>query len=535
MATNNNLKDFLTDVANSIRIAEGSTELINPQDFSTRISALSSSGGSSKIKILNKLEGAMFGGPSFSTIKLQMLHKYEVEGNVSNVAIIRKDFYYDSISENFTYSYQYAGGTIQYIDESGYPTLGNFLSYYQPGSVSTKEGVFTLFMTTSLELYMQAVGRESSTEPAELYIIFFDDENNYDVDYIEVQSTNKCFTRDTKITLSDKSYKKVQDITYNDELLVWNFDKGQYDVSKPLWIKKTQTANYYYKVVLEDGKTLKLVGDDGKCHRLFCKEEGKFISATDMIGKTTYTEESSFCKVISCERVEEVVEYYNIITKTHINLFADGVLTSCRYNNMYPIVDMKFVKPEKEDIPIWKQYEKFRPHRILDRYINDLRLYEQNFSVEEMISYCESLEGLRKKINDFEENKNVINNIEDVEVCWVSPTGDVYGFKSYMPGQNNHIILSELITKDSNITVDNSCSYLEQMGWLKITTDFVTNLSGKLITDPQMSVLREFMKVPGKLKKEGNIRIGAYTSPYVSISEIENMDKYSFEYRKVRN
>ena len=46
MAKNNNLTDFLTDIANAIREKEGSSELINPQDFSNRILALQNGGGS---------------------------------------------------------------------------------------------------------------------------------------------------------------------------------------------------------------------------------------------------------------------------------------------------------------------------------------------------------------------------------------------------------------------------------------------------------------------------------------------------------
>ena len=41
MSKTNNLKDFLTDVADAIRAKKGSTELINPQDFSTEIASLS--------------------------------------------------------------------------------------------------------------------------------------------------------------------------------------------------------------------------------------------------------------------------------------------------------------------------------------------------------------------------------------------------------------------------------------------------------------------------------------------------------------
>lgn len=41
MSKQNNLTDFLTDVANAIRAKKGSTDLINPQNFSAEISALS--------------------------------------------------------------------------------------------------------------------------------------------------------------------------------------------------------------------------------------------------------------------------------------------------------------------------------------------------------------------------------------------------------------------------------------------------------------------------------------------------------------
>ena len=37
MAKNNNLTDFLTDIANVIRDRTGTNELVNPQDFSSKI------------------------------------------------------------------------------------------------------------------------------------------------------------------------------------------------------------------------------------------------------------------------------------------------------------------------------------------------------------------------------------------------------------------------------------------------------------------------------------------------------------------
>ena len=41
MSKADNLKDFLTDVADAIRLKKGSTDLINPQDFSSEIASLS--------------------------------------------------------------------------------------------------------------------------------------------------------------------------------------------------------------------------------------------------------------------------------------------------------------------------------------------------------------------------------------------------------------------------------------------------------------------------------------------------------------
>lgn len=45
MAKNNNLKDFVTDIADAIREKKGTTEKINPQDFSDEIRGIESGGG----------------------------------------------------------------------------------------------------------------------------------------------------------------------------------------------------------------------------------------------------------------------------------------------------------------------------------------------------------------------------------------------------------------------------------------------------------------------------------------------------------
>lgn len=45
MAKDNNLSDFLKDVADAIRAKKGTTNLINPQNFSSEIASIETGGG----------------------------------------------------------------------------------------------------------------------------------------------------------------------------------------------------------------------------------------------------------------------------------------------------------------------------------------------------------------------------------------------------------------------------------------------------------------------------------------------------------
>ena len=45
MAKTDNLTDFLTDIADTIRAKKGTTALINPQDFSSEIASIETGGG----------------------------------------------------------------------------------------------------------------------------------------------------------------------------------------------------------------------------------------------------------------------------------------------------------------------------------------------------------------------------------------------------------------------------------------------------------------------------------------------------------
>lgn len=179
-----------------------------------------------------------------------------------------------------------------------------------------------------------------------------------------------CMAKGTKITLADNTTKNIEDIDYEDELLVWDFDNGCFASSRPLWIKKKETINQYNLLKFEDGSELKTIEQ----HRIFNKEAGKFtypMTDETPIGTTTFNAKGKEVKLVSKEIVNEQVDYYNIITNYHINLFGNGILTSCRLSNLYKIEDMKYVKDNRALVA----REELK--NIPDEYFYGLRLAEQ--------------------------------------------------------------------------------------------------------------------------------------------------------------
>ena len=164
-----------------------------------------------------------------------------------------------------------------------------------------------------------------------------------------VAASYSCLIEGTQITLSDGTTKAIEDITYDDELLVWNCYAGRFDTAKPSWIKVEETAPRYNLVKFSNGAEVGFVGPGGDIgyHRIFNKEAGKFTYTGNLKetpnGTMTFAQDGTFPTVVSQEVVEKEVKFYNVITDKHYNLFANGILTSCRLSNKYRIEDMRYI------------------------------------------------------------------------------------------------------------------------------------------------------------------------------------------------
>jgi hypothetical protein len=197
-----------------------------------------------------------------------------------------------------------------------------------------------------------------------------------------------CLVAGTLISLANGTQKKIEDVTYDDVLSVWNFDLGELSEARPLWVKRKQTINQYTLVKFSDGTELKTVG-----HHIFNKQAGEFtkiITDDTPVGTVTVNEQGQEITVVSKELVKETVDYYNIWTQYHLNAYANGVLTGNRYCNIYPIINMKYAKDNR----ILRSVEEFTG--IDSKYIAGMRLQEQTFDlafIQTMVDRIESLDS----------------------------------------------------------------------------------------------------------------------------------------------
>jgi hypothetical protein len=186
------------------------------------------------------------------------------------------------------------------------------------------------------------------------------------------------------ITMADGSYKAVEDVGYNDLIRVWNFDLGEVSEALPVFVKREETHGEHNRFTFSDGTVLRTVG-----HHVFNKQAGAFtmlVRDTTPVGTITVNEQGEEVTLISKETIQESVRFYNVWTQYHLNLFADSILTSNRFNNIYPIRDMKFVKDARALRPL----EEFA--NIDPKYIAGLRLQEQpaHYSAEYIRDYVEN-------------------------------------------------------------------------------------------------------------------------------------------------
>ena len=141
-----------------------------------------------------------------------------------------------------------------------------------------------------------------------------------------------CVTPDTLVTLADGTQKEIQYVTYNDQLLIWNFYEGRYDVM-PASIVMNHGYGKHTVVALNfaDGTTINTING----HGFFDAETRQYVilgedNAADYIGYSFVKADGdgyATAELISYSVETRHTESWSILTAGHYNCILEGMWT----------------------------------------------------------------------------------------------------------------------------------------------------------------------------------------------------------------
>lgn len=189
--------------------------------------------------------------------------------------------------------------------------------------------------------------------------------------YVNVVST--CLAKGTLITIANGIQKPVEQITYKDLLLVWNFETGSYDYQYPLAIIKGNNHTIKYRINLEDSTYLEICGRhdiyDPVAHTFRVYGEG----AINKVDQDYYvlkhlTDKTYACyKITSIEILSEETTAYSIITGGTITAFANDIMVGYGTLNFSRIKNSNsFEKEFQEDKTLCYTYDRFKEEMYSD-------------------------------------------------------------------------------------------------------------------------------------------------------------------------
>ena len=301
-----------------------------------------------KVRCVDNAIGSYYTPSEFATASNSYVVLPQLDAP-TNVSVSGTDATFDEVSNAESYEFFVDGTSIgTYTPASGYTidySVGKKpdtidITYANNTTATVGAGIYEHVKSIDSINYNDINDRtytiDGITEPPLPYVLTAN---------ATVYSYSACFAEGTKILLADGTEKNIENITHDDELVVWDFYEGKLSTAKPIWILDGGKCSFYYKAILSDGTEMKLCGPVG--HRLFNITKQQMLYCVDCVGDEVCKADGSIVTVLSCEKVQETVNYYNLTTDKYLDCFAEGVLTGSRLNNMYHISDMKYDSDER--------------------------------------------------------------------------------------------------------------------------------------------------------------------------------------------
>lgn len=142
-----------------------------------------------------------------------------------------------------------------------------------------------------------------------------------------------CVTPDTLVTMADGSKKEIQHVTYEDQLLVWDFYKGEYAAVPSAIIFNHGEDDYnIVHLTFDDGTVVKVIAE----HRFLDEETNDFVridefNAQNYVGHSFYKQDGdgyTTVKLVKAEIKKEHTVAYSLISALHYNFFVEDLFSS---------------------------------------------------------------------------------------------------------------------------------------------------------------------------------------------------------------
>ena len=150
---------------------------------------------------------------------------------------------------------------------------------------------------------------------------------------VNINASSSCLVEGTLITLADGTTKKVEDITSDDYLLVFNHESGKLDVAKVLFNDSESLAEYtIINLKFSNGSIVRVVSE----HGFFDLDLNKYVYITatnyhSYIGHKFYGLDDDYAGIefvlTDAYLTKETVRVYSPVTAYHLNYFTEGLLS----------------------------------------------------------------------------------------------------------------------------------------------------------------------------------------------------------------
>ena len=175
-------------------------------------------------------------------------------------------------------------------------------------------------------------------------------------------SSSSCITSDTLIKLANGQNVRVDSLTGDEMLLVWNHIAGQYEIAPIAYIICHDSKDVNHKVIqlnFDDGTYIKMIQE----HVFFDVELNKYVSLTEdnvnefinhHFTKLNESNELEHIKLVSYDVYYEMTRSYEVVTYNHLvaitnniisaSAFIDPLLNVFEFNSNYQYDQEKMIE-----------------------------------------------------------------------------------------------------------------------------------------------------------------------------------------------